>query len=820
MKKYKIEYLIVVILSMVPAVSEDVAWEKVPFPQNKNVYNSIKGLNKNEAVAVGENGVISYVNLPENRYVSKCYGNRSLCWVCFADGKNGWAVGDSGAIYATIDSGQSWSSQKSSAAVPLKCAYAINKNEVWCVGDNGTILHTTDAGSTWTVLSVEFFGKDNGIIDDSINLVSVAFSNDSLGVIGGNWKSSRQAFLLITCDRGQNWKYFQLEKCFDLFDISFTHYQIEDFKIEVFTEESYFEKYYVDGSMFPCLMSEDPAIVKKNIRRDYGSYRKIIPMRGMDNWIVRACDYIDSNEIWVAGICGSIFTISSDHLDRIFLNMGNNDTLCDFESVFFVDKRTGFIGGSNGTLLKTIDGGKTWNHLYEPVVMNISYGDIFFSDTMSGYMLKRWYRYDSGSSNYKWFVSALVQRTVDGGKSWNYVPDLMMGKSNYWLWGECKFAMFNNMAFMLCSSNNNNIFYSKDQGLNWEKKSTDAIINEIYPILINKTFAVGSRNGHEGAIYTSNDMGSSFDIVTTIDHSDSRNKMFNSISFSEKSTAWVVGDSGVLLKSTDSGLTWNRQRNLTTESLTKVKFIDSDVGWILGQNNIFLTCDGGLTWKDKSIVSSTQVRDVFCSDAQNCWAVGDDGLMLHLTNKTDNMISISAPVKNKSFKCGDSLLVRWSYEGETKISILLSYDGGMHYTLYKNLTDNDGEEVLKIAANAVSSNNCKIKIVNSDGKVSGESELFSIVNSAGVVNNYDNIYKKISIRNNCVEFSLKQSENARLRVFDVAGKVIYSKMVSSDGNKVITEHIPSDRIQYGCYIVQINAGTEMLTERVFIGNQK
>jgi photosystem II stability/assembly factor-like uncharacterized protein len=803
MKNYKLEYLIIVILSVIPALSKDVAWEKVSFPQNKYVYNCIKGLNSNEAVAVGENGVISYVNESENHYISKHYGERSLNWVEFTNGKYGWVVGDSGAIYATIDSGKSWSSQKSSVAVSLKCVYAINKNEVWCVGENGTILHTSDAGSTWTILSEEFFGKESKIIDDSMNLVSVAFSNDSLGVIGGNWKSSRQAFLLITCDRGQNWQYFQLEKCFDLFDLSFDGYQIA-----VFTGKNYFEKYYVEDTVFPCLANKDPAIVNKSIRSDYGSYRKILPIRGTGNWIVRACDYINSNKIWVAGSCGSIFTISSDHLDRMILKMESNDTLCDFESVFFIDKSTGFIGGSNGTLLKTIDGGKTWNNLYEQVDMNVIYSDIFFSDTMNGYMLKRLYHYESGSE--KSIDSAVVQRTVDGGKSWNYAPELFSPISGA--------AMLNDTALMMYSYKQ--IFYSNDRGLTWKKNNIDASIYEIYPVSVDKIIAVGIRNDYEGAIYTSNDMGSSFDILTTVDHSDSRKKIFNSISFSNKSTAWVVGDSGVLLKSTDSGLTWNRQQNLTTESLTKVKFIDSDVGWISGENKIFLTCDGGLTWKDKSIISSTPVRDVFCSDAQNCWAVGDDGLMLHLTNKTDNMINISAPAKNKSFKCGDSLYVQWRYDGETKISILLSYDGGLHYTLYKNLTDNDGEEVLTVSANAVSSNNCKVKIVNPDGKVSGESELFSIVNPSQVLNSYKTTIRKISIKNNRVEVSLEQSETARLRVFNVAGKVVYSKMVSSDGNKVITEYIPSDRIQYGCYIVQINAGTEMLTERVFIGNLK
>lgn len=384
----------------------------------------------------------------------------------------------------------------------------------------------------------------------------------------------------------------------------------------------------------------------------------------------------------------------------------------------------------------------------------------------------------------------------------------------------CKIIAQDNVLFLLLNQYNYSLFSSNDKGLSWTNIVNKKYINNVCPVSTNTIFAVGSRTDYEGAIFRTDDFGSSFDILSTVDHSDSRNKQFNSISFSNKSTAWVVGDSGLLLKSIDSGLTWNRQRNLTSENLSKVKFIDSNIGWISGGNKIFLTYDGGLTWKDKSIVTSTPVRDVFCSDEQNCWAVGDDGLILHLTNKLENIIILTSPEKNRSFKCGDSLTVRWRFDGVSKLSILLSYDGGEHYTMYKNLIDNDGEEVILVSANAVTSNSCKVKMLSSDGKISGESEYFSIVSSSGVLNNNKITNQKISIRKNYVTLSLKQHEKARLRVFNVAGKVVYSKTVSSDGNKVINEIIPSDMIKHGCYIIQIKAGSETLTERIFIGNQK
>lgn len=99
-------------------------------------------------------------------------------------------------------------------------------------------------------------------------------------------------------------------------------------------------------------------------------------------------------------------------------------------------------------------------------------------------------------------------------------------------------------------------------------------------------------------------------------------------------------------------------------------------------NRIYLTFDGGDNWQDKSILTFTNVSDIFCSDPQNCWAVGDDGLILHLSNKLDKYINVVSPEKNSQFAAGDSISVKWNSAGVSKVSISVSYDGGKNYTIY------------------------------------------------------------------------------------------------------------------------------------------
>lgn len=74
------------------------------------------------------------------------------------------------------------------------------------------------------------------------------------------------------------------------------------------------------------------------------------------------------------------------------------------------------------------------------------------------------------------------------------------------------------------------------------------------------------------------------------------------VSFISASTGWAVGLDGLVLKTTNSGVTWTTQYSGTTYNLTGVKFVDANNGWAVGidgyssANVIVHTTDGGATW--------------------------------------------------------------------------------------------------------------------------------------------------------------------------------------------------------------------------------
>ena len=70
---------------------------------------------------------------------------------------------------------------------------------------------------------------------------------------------------------------------------------------------------------------------------------------------------------------------------------------------------------------------------------------------------------------------------------------------------------------------------------------------------------------------------------------------------SDATHAWVVGESGTILATTDGGATWSKQSSGTTEWLLSVAFVDSTHGWAVGfGGTILATTDGGATWRAQS----------------------------------------------------------------------------------------------------------------------------------------------------------------------------------------------------------------------------
>ena len=90
----------------------------------------------------------------------------------------------------------------------------------------------------------------------------------------------------------------------------------------------------------------------------------------------------------------------------------------------------------------------------------------------------------------------------------------------------------------------------------------------------------------------------------------------------------AVGDHGNVVISVDEGRTWTQSLVPTRVLLTGVSFPDAQHGWAVGHDGVILaTSDGGLTWQrqDDGKQSDTILLDVLFLDATHGFAVGAYG---------------------------------------------------------------------------------------------------------------------------------------------------------------------------------------------------
>ncbi len=169
----------------------------------------------------------------------------------------------------------------------------------------------------------------------------------------------------------------------------------------------------------------------------------------------------------------------------------------------------------------------------------------------------------------------------------------------------------------------------------------------------------------------------------------------NDVAFGDAASVWAVGNGGTILHSSDAGLTWQPQASGTTESLASVDFVDASHGWAVGGQNwaeddftvpgatftgvILATTDGGVTWTSQSELDDKAVADVAFVNDKEGWAVGTRGLIVHTTDGgaawTGQTSGVASNLMSVAFV--DAL---HGYAGGAEGTILATSDGGATWT--------------------------------------------------------------------------------------------------------------------------------------------
>jgi photosystem II stability/assembly factor-like uncharacterized protein len=151
----------------------------------------------------------------------------------------------------------------------------------------------------------------------------------------------------------------------------------------------------------------------------------------------------------------------------------------------------------------------------------------------------------------------------------------------------------------------------------------------------------------------------------------------NDVFFIDTNVGWAVGDGGVIIKTTNGGTTWTVNYHSTCIGLNKVFFVSNLIGWAVGvYGTIIKTTDGGQNWVAQNSGIQYTLLGVYFTNTSDGIAVGDLGVTLRTSNGGSTWMlggSVSLnPVLNDLFS--DNLGNSWVVGTAGRIA--KSTDGG------------------------------------------------------------------------------------------------------------------------------------------------
>jgi hypothetical protein len=114
--------------------------------------------------------------------------------------------------------------------------------------------------------------------------------------------------------------------------------------------------------------------------------------------------------------------------------------------------------------------------------------------------------------------------------------------------------------------------------------------------------------------------------------SSMQNEWFQKICTQGLDTVYIVGRNGLIAKSTDRALTWNKQFPVTSQ-LNDIIFCNQTTGFAVGNNGTILrTADAGISWTPMNSGVTVNLNAIAAIGLDNIWAVGDSGKVVYSTN--------------------------------------------------------------------------------------------------------------------------------------------------------------------------------------------
>src|SRR5260370_17377452 len=139
------------------------------------------------------------------------FEDAALHAVQFVDEREGWAVGDEGVVWHSIDSGQTWERQPTGVRASLRALHFANpypgriagRGERPGGGSTGVLLYTQDGGVEWKEV----------LLGALPGLNVVRFVDLKTGYLAGDGSEQFPTGVFMTTDAGRSWQPLKGPRC-------------------------------------------------------------------------------------------------------------------------------------------------------------------------------------------------------------------------------------------------------------------------------------------------------------------------------------------------------------------------------------------------------------------------------------------------------------------------------------------------------------------------------------------------------------------------------------------------------------------------------
>jgi photosystem II stability/assembly factor-like uncharacterized protein len=315
---------------------------------------------------------------------------------------------------------------------------------------------------------------------------------------------------------------------------------------------------------------------------------------------------LDSNIYTAVGDFGTILRTTNGGVTWENLRSGITD---NFLSVFFVNKDSGIVIGTNGIILQTCDGGTSWiNRSFNTTEI---FTKVRFINASIG-MIVGFPAFGGTSS---------ILRTTDGGETWNRQQSGLLDCALYDVY-------FSSPEIGIVVGELGKILWTTNGGATWlpRQSGTDAILNAVFLSNSQTAVALGTDSFYppSSVVIKTTNAGLTWETFPTVDDN------LYDMSFPDFNTGIAAGEFGAIYRTNDGGETWIKQSSEVINQLSGVSFSDFNNGLIVGEYGVILrTTNGGNTWSKQSLGTTNYLNGISFADSLNGTVVGTWGTILH-----------------------------------------------------------------------------------------------------------------------------------------------------------------------------------------------